>query len=146
MPDVSVVVPTRDRVSFLRQALRSVPGQRDVALEVVIVDDGSKHDVAEALEGFLDDRCHVHRNGTSQGVSSARNRGIRAAQAPWIAFLDDDDLWSPDKLRLQLAVAAAASARWVYTGLSWIVVTAVGARRPRVAVGGRGRERRTQNE
>jgi glycosyltransferase involved in cell wall biosynthesis len=116
VPDVSVIVPTRDRVPFLRQSLRSVLGQRDVDLEVIIVDDGSRNDVAGELKGFLDDRCHVHRNGISQGVSRARNRGIRAAQAPWIAFLDDDDLWSPDKLRLQLAVAADASARWAYTG------------------------------
>jgi glycosyltransferase involved in cell wall biosynthesis len=119
-PQVAVVVPTRDRPALVSRALGSALRQRDATIEVIVVDDGS----SPALQAsqtlarvFADPRVRIVRNATSQGVAAARNRGIEAATAPWVAFLDDDDLWAPTKLARQLAaLAEAPDARWSYTG------------------------------
>jgi glycosyltransferase involved in cell wall biosynthesis len=126
-PEVSVVIATRNRRSFLPTVLRSALGQQDVELEVIVVDDGSDDDTAEVLAGFEDPRLQVLRNPLAHGVARARNRGIDHARAPWIAFLDDDDLWSPEKLRVQLALAREREAAVVYARA--IVID--GAGRPR---------------
>jgi glycosyltransferase involved in cell wall biosynthesis len=115
-PDVTAIVPTHDRVTLLATTLRTILWQRDVSLEVVIVDDGSREDVARALVDLRDPRVRLIRNDDPRGVSSARNRGAAEARGPWLAFCDDDDLWAPDKLARQLAVAAASGARWAYGG------------------------------
>ena len=117
-PTVSVVIPTRNRADVLKaHALPSALAQRDVDVEVVVVDDGSDDDDdRRALEGLTDSRVRVVRHATREGQSRARNTGIEAALGEWIAFLDDDDLWSPDKLREQLDAAAADHAEFVYTG------------------------------
>jgi glycosyltransferase involved in cell wall biosynthesis len=116
MPDVSVVIPTRSRSGMLAQALRSVLSQRDVDLEVIVVDDGSTDDTAAMVTAMTARRVHLIRQETAEGVSAARNRGIAAAAGRWVAFLDDDDLWAPDKLVRQLEAATAAGRRWVYAG------------------------------
>jgi hypothetical protein len=116
MPDVSVVIPTRSRSGMLAQALRSVLSQRDVDFEVIVVDDGSTDDTAAMVTAMPDRRVHLIRQETAEGVSAARNRGSAAAAGRWVAFLDDDDLWAPDKLVRQLEAATAAGRRWVYAG------------------------------
>jgi glycosyltransferase involved in cell wall biosynthesis len=114
-PTVTVVIPTRDRVGLLLpHAVRSALGQEDVAIQVVVVDDGSTDGTSAAVEAIGDERIEVLRHEQSRGVSAARNTGIAAARGEWIAFLDDDDLWSPRKLRTQLDAAEARGARWVY--------------------------------
>jgi glycosyltransferase involved in cell wall biosynthesis len=111
-PEVSIVVPTRDRWHLLSShALPSALGQAGVAVEVIVVDDGSTDGTREELARIHDARLRVLRNSRS-GVASARNTGIAAAHAPWVAFLDDDDLWSPEKLRKQLDVVGSRS--WVF--------------------------------
>jgi glycosyltransferase involved in cell wall biosynthesis len=115
MPLVSVVIPSHNRASLLARTLRSVLAQRDVDLEVVVVDDGST-DETHGVAAGADPRVVVLRNREPAGVSAARNRGISAARGTWIAFCDDDDLWCPDKLFLQLEAAARAGTRWVYGG------------------------------
>lgn len=112
---VSVVIPTRDRSRMVVDTVRLVLTQRRVELEVIVVDDGSRDGAAEALGALGDPRVTVLRNAESRGVAHARNRGIERATHPWIAFLDDDDRWSPDKLRLQLDLARAEDADFVYT-------------------------------
>lgn len=111
-PTVSVVIPTRDRAEVVVHTLASVLAQRDVDLEVVVVDDGSRDGTAAALEGR--DRVRVVRLPVSGGQAAARNRGIEEARGSWVAFLDDDDLWEPSKLSRQVAAAEAAGAGWVY--------------------------------
>jgi glycosyltransferase involved in cell wall biosynthesis len=115
-PDVSVVVPTRDRPGLLRRTLASIAAQRDVRTEVIVVDDGSSPADARAVVDLAGDRVRVLSNERSGGVGAARNQGAAVATAPWLAFCDDDDLWAPDKLAGQLAAAHAASRRWAYTG------------------------------
>jgi glycosyltransferase involved in cell wall biosynthesis len=115
-PDVSVVIPTRDRIDLLKETLGSVLVQVDVELEVIVVDDGSTQDVSAVLVQVGDDRVRLLRNDDSMGVSAARNRGIEDARAPWVACVDDDDVWAPDKLRSQLDAAVASGRSWVYVG------------------------------
>lgn len=114
IPDVTVVVPTHDRWDLLSSfALPSALGQRGVAVEVIVVDDGSEP--PRPRPAALDDtRVRVLRHDEPRGVAAARNTGIVAAETPWVAFLDDDDLWAPDKLSTQLAALAAAGASFAY--------------------------------
>jgi glycosyltransferase involved in cell wall biosynthesis len=111
-----VVVPTRNRSALLRMTLRSVLGQRDVDVEVIVVDEGSTDDTPAALAALADARVRVIRHDTPRGVASARNRGAAEACGDWLAFVDDDDLWAPDKLARQLQVAAMSGRDWAYAG------------------------------
>ena len=105
-PEITVVMPTRNRRRLLLRTLGTVRAQQGVDLEVVVVDDGSSDGSADAVASLGDRRVTVVRNGRAGGVSAARNAGLAEARAPWVAFLDDDDLWAPDKLVSQLTVAA----------------------------------------
>jgi glycosyl transferase family 2 len=98
-------------------SLASALGQREVRHEVIVVDDGSEDDTPPYLATVSDTRLRVVRHRSTRGLAAARNAGISAARAPWVAFLDDDDLWAPDKLVSQLrAVAASPGARWCAVG------------------------------
>jgi glycosyltransferase involved in cell wall biosynthesis len=120
LADVSVIVPTLNRTALLARALLTVLAQRNVEVEVLVVDDGSTPPVSSALglgDLLSDSRVRVIRHDKTQGVSAARNSGISAASAPWVAFLDDDDLWANDKLAAQLkALANDPGCSWSYTG------------------------------
>ena len=115
LPLVSVVVPTYNRALLLGRTLRAILAQECTDLEVVVVDDGSTDETARTAVA-ADPRVAVIRNQQPAGVSAARNRGIAAARGDWIAFCDDDDLWSPLKLIRQLEAADRAGADWVYAG------------------------------
>jgi glycosyltransferase involved in cell wall biosynthesis len=112
-PEVSVVIPTRNRLPLLETALRGALRQQDVDLEVVVVDDGSTDETASCLAARRDPRLRLLRHASARGVAAARNTGIAHARGEWIAFLDDDDVWSPRKLKTQLG-AAAGAASFVY--------------------------------
>ncbi len=99
-PTVSVVVPTHDRGELVARAVRSVLEQTRPAEEIVVVDDGSADGTAE-LVGRRFPAARLLRQAR-HGVSAARNRGIAAAAAEWLAFLDSDDAWRPSKLARQL--------------------------------------------
>jgi len=99
-PSVSVVIPTYNRGWILREAIDSVLDQTMEDFELIVVDDGSTDDTQDILEEYGDAVRTIHQgNG---GVSAARNRGIASAEGTYIAFLDSDDLWMPEKLRTQL--------------------------------------------
>jgi glycosyltransferase involved in cell wall biosynthesis len=104
-PEVTVVIPTRNRERYVVRAVSTALGQRDVDLEVVVVDDGSTDGTAERLAAVEDDRLRVLPHGPPHGVARARNAGVGVARGAWLAFLDDDDIWAPRKLRSQLDVA-----------------------------------------
>jgi glycosyltransferase involved in cell wall biosynthesis len=116
-PAVTVVLPTRDRRRLVARSLATVLAQVDVELEVVVVDDGSRDDTAEWVRSLADERVRLVVNPESRGVASARNRGIEEARSPWLAFLDDDDLWAPDKLAAQIRLLETEpSAGWACVG------------------------------
>jgi glycosyltransferase involved in cell wall biosynthesis len=104
-PTVSVVIPTFNRCHCVGEAIKSVLGQTHSATEIIVVDDGSTDDTAAALAVF-GDRIKILRQGNG-GVSAARNAGIKSAVGDWIAFLDSDDIWLPEKLAIQMKSVAA---------------------------------------
>ncbi len=114
-PEVTVVIPTRDRWRLLSaNALPSALAQEGVELEVIVVDDGSRDGTASHARALGDPRVRVISQEVPRGPSAARNAGIDAARGEWVALLDDDDLWSPKKLRLQLDAALRNGSDWVY--------------------------------
>ena len=113
-PEFTVIIPTRNRWPLLRTTLRSALDQEGVELEVVVVDDGSTDETAAGLASVGDERVRVVRHPASRGVAAARNAGIASARGEWLAFLDDDDLWAPDKLRTQRDAAVAQGGGWAY--------------------------------
>jgi glycosyltransferase involved in cell wall biosynthesis len=113
-PDVSVVIPTTGRWGLLRHTLASALGQRGVDHELIVVHDGRTEDGLAELTAVDDPRLRVLRTAGGTGAPAARNRGLEEVRADRVSFLDDDDLWSPHKLRGQLAVANRG-ARWVFT-------------------------------
>lgn len=117
--DVAVVIPTYNRAALLARALASVRAQTVPAREVLVIDDGSTDDTADVCRAAgLPLRYERQANA---GPSAARNLGARLAQAPWIAFLDSDDLWAPTKLAEQgAALAVAPAARWSLTSAELI--------------------------
>jgi glycosyltransferase involved in cell wall biosynthesis len=116
-PSITVVIPTHDRRDLVLWTLRSVLRQRDVDFEVVVVDDGSTDGTSGAIQAVADPRVRILRHEVSLGVAAARNAGATAASGEWIALLDDDDLWSPDKLVLQLKAVQETESSWVYGGV-----------------------------
>lgn len=103
---VTVVVPTRDRHHLVTEAIDSALAQRDVPVEVLVVDDGSRDPVLLPA----DPRLRVVRHLRSRGVSAARNLGISLASTRFLAFLDDDDRVHPDWLSRSLEVHASTDA------------------------------------
>jgi glycosyltransferase involved in cell wall biosynthesis len=98
------------------RTLHSVLAQRDVELSVVVVDDGGSDETDAAVASLGDSRVLMVRHPWCQGVAAARNSGIAQAESRWVAFVDDDDLWAPEKLRSQLdALAADPEAGWSCT-------------------------------
>ena len=114
-PEVTVVIPTRNRWPLLSaHALPSALAQEDVEIEIVVVDDASDDGTAEHVEALADPRVRLVRNERNRRLPASRNVGAGVARGAWLAFLDDDDLWSPSKLRAQLDSARASDASWVY--------------------------------
>jgi glycosyltransferase involved in cell wall biosynthesis len=112
--ELSVVIPTRNRWPLLKRAVATALAQRDVALEVLVIDDGSTDDSAERVEAIADRRVTVARC-PHLGVAAARNYGIEHANTSWVALLDDDDLWAPEKSRRQLDALTRDDAEIAYT-------------------------------
>jgi glycosyltransferase involved in cell wall biosynthesis len=98
-PLVSVVIPVYNGARYLRAALESVFAQTYRSFEVIVVDDGSIDDSGKIAQSFPE--VHYIRQ-ENQGVAAARNNGIAVARGEFFAFLDQDDLWTPEKLRLQI--------------------------------------------
>ncbi|MCG7900408.1 MAG: glycosyltransferase [Candidatus Thiodiazotropha weberae] len=98
---VSVIIPTYNRASTLPRALDSVFAQTQPLLEVIVIDDGSEDETKTVVERDYPDVIYLSQ--TNSGVSHARNTGIRHAKGEWLALLDSDDSWLPEKLQLQMA-------------------------------------------
>lgn len=96
---ISVVIPTHNRYEFLKRAILSVVMQTHIPDEIIIVDDGSSDNTSKITLDFPLIKYIYQENA---GVSSARNLGIKNAKYDWVAFLDSDDEWHPDKLKEQI--------------------------------------------
>lgn len=106
-PVISCIVPVYNGARFLSDALDSILAQSYPALEPIVVDDGSTDETAEVVRTFGDRVTYVHQENA--GPASARNTGVRQATGAFLAFLDADDLWHPEKLERQALRFSARS-------------------------------------
>ncbi len=102
MSKVSGIIATYNRAAFIAQAVDSVLGQTYQNVELIVVDDGSTDNTREVLAGYGGRLRYIYQD--QRGRSLARNTGIRSASGDYIAFLDSDDIWLPQKLEKQLSV------------------------------------------
>jgi glycosyltransferase involved in cell wall biosynthesis len=120
-PLVSVVMPTFNRLEYVREAVASVYAQTCKDWELVIVDDGSEDETREFLRAAPDSRTSVVFHTHTGKPAVVRNIGIARARGRYVAFLDSDDRWPADKLRRQLALMESApTRRWSYTAMRLI--------------------------
>ncbi|MEE9446993.1 MAG: glycosyltransferase [Arenicellales bacterium] len=100
---ISVIIPTFNRAHTLKRALDSVLAQQYLPAEIIVVDDGSEDETQSLLEGYPN--IVKFKQASNLGVSAARNTGIAEAKYLWLAFLDSDDEWLPEKLEKQVEAA-----------------------------------------
>jgi len=101
-PKVSVIIPAFNSEQFIEETINSILKQTYKDFEIIVVDDGSKDGTPEVLEKYKDNLVYVRKK--NEGISLARNQGIKRARGEYIAFIDHDDLWLPEKLRKQVAL------------------------------------------
>lgn len=118
VPRVSVIVPTSNRSALLRRAVGSILAQTLGDFEIIIVDDASIDDTQQVVKAFGDDKIRYVRHHAKKGAAAARNTGIVSSRGKYIAFLDDDDEWFPEKLAKQfdLLERRPPTVGVVYTG------------------------------
>ncbi len=97
---VSVVIPTYNCAQYITEAVESVLNQTYKDFEIIVVDDGSRDNTKEVIKRYLNKIKYIYQQNS--GPSAARNRGIKEAKGEYIAFLDADDIWLPQKLELQI--------------------------------------------
>ncbi len=102
MPEVSVIIPAFNRSHLIGVAIGSVLGQTFDDFELIIVDDCSADDTEQKVKAYDDPRIIYHRNEKNMGAPAARNTGIRLSKGRYLAFLDSDNEWLPQKLEKQV--------------------------------------------
>ncbi len=118
-PQVSILIPAYNSARYIAETLQSAQAQTVTEIEILVIDDGSQDDTQAVVHAFSekDGRIRLIQQ-MHEGTSAARNRGLTEAKGRFIAFLDSDDLWAPDKLEAQLAVFARTNAGLVHTGVA----------------------------
>ena len=119
-PEVSVIIPTYNSEAYLALALESVFNQTYRNFEIILIDDASTDSTLEVAQSFKDKRLKIISNKQNRGVSYGRNCGIKAAQGNWIALLDSDDWYAPQRLEKLLSAAIEHNADLVADDLNLI--------------------------
>lgn len=101
---VSVIIPSYNSSSVILETINSALNQTYKNFEIIVVDDGSLDDTEKIVKNIKDDRIQYHRQNHKGCPAAARNTGIRRAKGEYIAFLDSDDIWLPDKMSKQLSI------------------------------------------
>ncbi|MBI2608792.1 MAG: glycosyltransferase [Deltaproteobacteria bacterium] len=117
MPKVSIIIPTHNRALFVKEAIQSILCQTFQDFELIVVDDGSHDHTFETLHTFKDKMIYHYQK--NKGVSAARNKGISLAKGDWVCFLDSDDLWTKEKLQIQLKETENSGFLVSYTEEIW---------------------------
>lgn len=113
---VSIIMPSYNTGKFIAETINSVLAQTYEQWEIIIVDDCSTDNTDEVVTPFLgDNRIKYFKNEKNSGAAISRNRALREAKGKWIAFLDSDDLWEPEKLAKQIAFMENNNAHFSYT-------------------------------
>ena len=109
-PTVSVIIPTYNRVHLIGKAIKSVLNQTYQDFEIIVIDDGSTDNTGEIIRSFKDKRVkYIKKYKENKGISVARNIGIKMARGKYIALLDSDDEWLPEKLDKQVKILQSES-------------------------------------
>lgn len=118
---VSIITPSYNTASYISETIESVLAQTYNNWEMIIVDDCSPDNTDEVVSLYLsDERIKYFKNEKNSGAAVSRNRALREAKGRWIAFLDSDDLWMPDKLEKQIKFMAENNYSFSYTDYSHI--------------------------
>lgn len=119
---VSVVMPAYNCINTIDAAVTSVAQQTVLPLELLVIDDGSTDGTLEQIQTLQQQYPWIRclQNGRNSGVSITRNRGVAAAKGRWIAFLDSDDQWHPQKLEKQLALLKETGGLFSFTGSAFV--------------------------
>ncbi len=99
---VSIIMPSYNTAPYIAESIQSVLNQTYKDWELIIVDDCSTDNTDEVVDSFLDNRIKYLKNEINSGAAASRNKALREAKGKWIAFLDSDDLWMPEKLEKQI--------------------------------------------
>ena len=117
---VSIIMPSYNTGKFIAESIDCVLAQTYENWELIIVDDCSTDDTDAIVAGYTDARIRYLKNEKNSGAAVSRNRALREAKGRWIAFLDSDDLWSPEKLEKQIAFMEENKYGFSYTNYSLI--------------------------
>lgn len=118
---VSIIMPSYNTASFIAESIQSVLAQSYKDWELIIVDDCSPDNTDEVVKPYLsDERIRYLKNEKNSGTAVSRNRALREAKGKWIAFLDSDDLWMPEKLQKQVRFMEKNGYHFSYTNYAEI--------------------------
>ena len=117
---VSIIMPSYNTGKFIKETINSVISQTYSNWELIIVDDCSTDNTDEILKNINDDRIIYLKNEKNSGAAVSRNKALREAKGRWMAFLDSDDLWVPQKLEKQIKFMKGNGYYFTYTNYSEI--------------------------
>lgn len=112
---VSIIMPNYNSAKFIKETIDSVIAQTYANWELIIVDDCSTDNSIELIRQYKDNRIHILKNSVNSGAAVSRNNAIKASKGRWIAFLDSDDLWAPDKLLRHLRFMTQTQTAFSFT-------------------------------
>lgn len=119
-PEVSVIIPAYNTEAYIARAIASALSQTLQNIEIIVVDDASSDGTVAIARSFQDERVRVFVNAQNMGAAGARNRALREAQGNWVAVLDSDDWYAPERLERLLQVAQAEQADMVADDLYYV--------------------------
>ncbi|NLG03267.1 MAG: glycosyltransferase family 2 protein, partial [Clostridia bacterium] len=126
---VSVVIPVYNAAKCIEDTIQSIRSQTFTDWELIMVDDCSTDDGLEIMKSYLSERIHLIRKERGGGAAKARNEGIDAARGRYLAFVDADDLWSPEKLEHQLAFMKENDCAFSFTGYEFADENGIGVQK-----------------
>lgn len=115
-PIVSIIIPTYNRPRILFDTINNVLNQTLTNIKIIVIDDGSSEEMREIIQSFTDGRIHYIKTEENLGCTGARLLGIQSSEGDFIAFLDDDDEWLPEKLDIQLNLMEKEQSILSFTG------------------------------
>ena len=120
LPLISVIIPNYNRSELLQQAIASVKAQTYTNWELIIVDDGSTDETVETVQKINDPKIQVVSLSHTGHIGNVTNIGVKTSKGEWLAFLDSDDVWMPEKLEWQFETLQKEKKRWVYGFFEYI--------------------------
>ena len=118
---VSIIMPSYNTAEYIAESIQSVLSQSYIDWEIIVVDDCSTDNTDEVVKPYLSDERIIYlKNEMNSGAAVSRNRALREAKGKWIAFLDSDDLWTPDKLSKQINFMEEHGYSFTYTNYAEI--------------------------